>query len=172
MAVKKPLTFFISLARWVFYCTTTVLQIDVATSIMSGRRSNRHNATRYPNHLPNEFKIYEISNLIYGFLNRKFWTLPILMYHHDWCLFEKNFIHSLSLTESDIFLSPQFLLPFFYMLEFKDIPFQSIPFGQSKAVEFKIYFLGFFSFLFFWVNWRRFNKSQTFTNNFSCLFLS
>lgn len=23
-------------------------------------------------HLPNEFKIYEIKNLIYGFLNRKF----------------------------------------------------------------------------------------------------
>lgn len=62
----------------------------------------------YPNHLPNEFKIYEISNLIYGFLNRIFWTLPILMYHHDWCLYEKNYIHSLSLTESDIFLSSYF----------------------------------------------------------------
>lgn len=83
----------------------------------------------YPNHLPNEFKIYEISNLIYGFLNRKFWTLPILMYHHDWCLFLKNYIHSLSLTESDIFSR---LSSFFCSKEFKEIPFGSVSQKQQN----------------------------------------
>jgi hypothetical protein len=87
------------------------------------------------NHLPNEFKIYGIKLAAYikfnlwSFEPEIFWTLSILMYHHDWCVFVEK-LHPLQhprASYSDIcFLCcaqkiQAISVPTFTSREFKDL---------------------------------------------------